>query len=443
MAYSYVTATEALAALDARLYNQTFQFWTSAELLLCLREALRTFNAMAQFWRAEMVFPTVANQWWYDLPSQVASICPYTVTQLEIIQLIQHHLLEPANTSYPLTWTGSTQFTMTDLLVALQRRQDDTLGTTGCIITRSTVAAALTTRTTLTDASIDIRRLAWLPDNTYTPKPINQSDFWAERAFDPGWTTPPAEPPSNWMQNTEPPISFDVDRVPPVSGQWDVLTVDSGSAFSASASALMSLPDDWTWVAKYGALSDLLSRESPAKDIVRAEYCKQRYQEGLALLETAPLVLALRLNNIPMAVDAVVNADAFDPDWQGEAAGQPTRAFTTRNLIAFAPKPDSVYSATVSCCQNAPVPSVGGDYIQIAKDCYDSILDLSQHIAAFKLGGQEFLATIPLYQKAQRKAAQYNSKLKEMGFFEMPQLDLSQNNEMQNARYIPGAGPRD
>jgi len=110
-------------------------------------------------------------------------------------------------------------------------------------------------------------------------------------------------------------------------------------------------------------------------------------------------------------------------------------------MVACAAKPDAAYAITVSVCQNAPVPVNPGEYIQIARDCYDSILDIAQHLATFKMGGAEFIATIPLYKKAQMKAAEYNGKLREMGFFEMPQLEISQMQEDSAARYLPGTGP--
>lgn len=448
MAYSFATLQNALDALDARLYDTAigvpYQFWTQAELTGYIRESLRTFNALAQFWRAEMTFNLVPGNWWYDLATVGGSIVPYTVDESEIISVIENHLLEPPNITYPLVWAGSTQFQFSDILSALQRREDDTLGTTACVITRSLITAALTPRTTLTDSVIDIRRVSWLPSGPgYSNRPLNQSDLYAERAFNPGYTTSSVAP-NSYMQNAEPPISFDVDSVPPVAGQYDLLTVNSGPAWSAASDALMNMPDDWTWVVKWGALADLLSRESPAKDTTRAEYCRKRYEEGLALLENAPLVLAARFGNVPAAVDSLDSADKFNPGWQDQAPGVPSSMYNARNMVAVAPAPDGnlVYSATISVCQNCPVPSTPGDFIQIAKDCYDSILDIAQHLAAFKMGGDEFMRTIPLYQKAQKKAAEYNGKLKEMGFFEMPQLDLSQLQEQQGGRYLPGTAPQ-
>lgn len=467
--YSYATLNDALNALGSRLYDPGFQQWTQTELTGYIVESLRTWNALTGFWRSEMVFQLIALQWWYDLRTQANSIIPYSVLQSQMVQQVENHLLEPPTSAYPLTWGGSGQFSVSDILAALQRRQDDTLGTSGCTITRSLVNAPIGGRVQLADNTVDIRRVTWLPTPGfgYGNTILRQSDMWAKRAFDPNYTVDAQRPPSNWLQNTEPPPSFDIDYVPPVTGQYEVLTVNAGPAWSATADSKLTIPDDWTWVFKWGALMDLLSRESNAKDAMRAEYCKRRYQEGLALLEIMPTVLACRLNNIPMGVDAVRSGDDFNPLWQTEAPAQPTSAYSAANLIAFGSAPNGPltwadintqwgaqgsltwatagsggpYSATVSVVQNAPVPPTAGAYIQVARDCFDTIIDLAHHLAMFKQGGDEFAATIPLYQRAQKKAAQYNGKLRETGFFSMDQTDLSQLQERRVPRYYQGTGP--
>jgi hypothetical protein len=258
--------------------------------------------------------------------------------------------------------------------------------------------------------------------------------------------------------NTEPPPSFDVDSVPPVTGSYEVITANSGPSWVTGENGLLNIPDDWTWVFKWGALWDLLSRESNAKDSLRAEYCKRRYAEGLALMELAPTALALRVNNIPMSLDAVRNGDDFNPGWMStgltwaevtehwsdadftwaSVSGVPTQSYVAANLIAFgaAPSIANTYSATVSVVQNAPVPSGIGEFIQIARDCFDAVIDYAQHLAMFKAGGSEFAATIPLYQAFQKKAALYNSKLREFGFFSMDQADLGVLQEQRSPRYV-------
>lgn len=444
--YSYATLTDALNALGSRLYDEQFQQWTETELTGYVVEALRTFNALSGFWRAEMTFPLVPGQWWYDLRTQAGSIIPYTVTQNQMIVQVENHLLEPPTTSYPLVWTGSAQFSPQDILSSLQRRQDDTLGTTACTLNRNLVNAPLATRVTLDDSVIDIRRVVWMPNSGFgfTNSIMRQADMWAKRAFDPTYTTAAPAPPSNWLQNTEPPPSFDVDRIPPVTGEYETLTVNSGPAWVSDVdNSPLTIPDDWTWVFKWAALADLLSRESNSKDAMRADYCRRRYLEGLALLEIMPTVLAARINNLPIGVDSIANGDDFNADWQLDPPGTPAALYTASNLVAFGPAPDGggPYSATVSVAQNAPVPVDSGDFIQIARDDFDSIIDYAQHLAMFKSGGAEFSATVALYRSFQRKAAQYNGKLKEMGFFSLDQTDLSQKQENRDPRYFQGTGP--
>jgi hypothetical protein len=114
--------------------------------------------------------------------------------------------------------------------------------------------------------------------------------------------------------------------------------MDSGGVLSTLAATLLTVPDDWAWVVKWGALADVLGQESNAKDAVRAEYCARRYQEGLGLLSTAGAVLSLRLNNLPLSVDAVRNGDDFNPLWQVAASGSPASAYAAGlNLLAFGP----------------------------------------------------------------------------------------------------------
>ncbi|HKS72062.1 MAG TPA: hypothetical protein VJQ82_02625 [Terriglobales bacterium] len=431
--YTYATYSDALTALGSRLYDPSFQQWTQAELTGYLNEALQTWNALSGFWRNDMVFTLAEGAWWYDLRTVTGTVLPYQATQYGIITQIENHLLEPPT---PAAWTGSSQFSLNDLLLALQRRQDDVLGSTGCTATDSLVNAAIGIRTILPDSVIDILRVAWIPTTGfgYSNKILRQSDLWAARAFNPRYTTSAEMPPSNWMQNAEPPPSFDVDSVPPVTGKYDVLTVNSGPAWVAGTDSTIPIPTDWAWVAKWGALFDLLSRESNAKDSARAAYCRKRFEEGMAMLEASPVLLAARVNNIPYAVDSVKNADDFNSRWQAAAEGPPKSIYTAKNLMAIAPAPDAgPYSVTASVVQNAPV---GGTYVQVARDDFDSIIDYAHHLAMFKAGGAEFLATVELYQRFQRKASQYNSKLSEMGFFSLSQQEISNVEQMERPRYM-------
>ena len=91
----------------------------------------------------------------------------------------------------------------------------------------------------------------------------------------------------------------------------------------------------------------------------------------------------------------------------------------TAVFAQVAPVPDAVnpYSVTFDVVQNAPVPVADGNFIQLGREELDAVLDYSEHLAAVKMGGAEFAATVPLLQRFLRVAGQYNEKLRVTGDF--------------------------
>jgi hypothetical protein len=443
--YSYATANDAITALSARLYQSATsppqQFWTPAELLAYLVEALQTWNSLTSFWRGGFSFPLVQAQNWYDVTAQPNTLRPFTVTDYELVSLIEYHLLEP-QTPPTSPWTGSSQFSFSDILGAITRRQNETLSATGCTISQQNVGAPQTrTGILLPDTTLDIRRVAWIPEagNGFDTSIMRQTDAWAKMAFDQTYTTAPHQPPSTWLQSTEPPPQFDVDYIPPVPGNYDVLTVNSGPVSNTAGAQAMKVPNDWAWVTKFGALGDLLSRESNAKDAMRADYCQKRYAQGLQIMAQSPAVLAMQLLGYPLAIDAVKNGDNFNTEWQSVNQGTPGSCYYAGlNMLGF-PTPDAgPYSAAVTVVENAPVPALMTDFVQVDRGDYDVILDYAQHLATFKSGGAEFTATAPLLQGFLQRAALYNSKLSVAGQFKIDLFGLSQREQSRNPRVEVG-----
>jgi len=456
--YQYVTLQQAAVDLAARLFDNNpipgpMQLWPFAELQAYLTEALREWNAVTSFWREEMSFPLLGNQapgiptWWYDLTQQPSTARPFTVSDSTLIQIIEYSLLEPLTAAYPLVWTGSNQFNLGVILGALQRRRDETLSATGCTLTRTVIPASFVPRQPLADNVIDIRRVAWLPDSpptsAYSLAVLRQADYFSKQAYNPGYSTAVQQPPRSWMKSAQPPLAFDVDYIPPVASQFECLTVNAGPPLSTTVPTVLGVPDDWSWVIKWGALADLLGRESNAKDSMRADYAMRRFEQGLSLMLNSPAVLAARINNVPCFVDSVRNGDDFG-GWQRSTLGVPRGFYLAGlNLVGVGPAPIlyNQYGAALSVVQNAPVPLLPTDFIQVGRDDYASILDEAQHIACFKLGGQEFAATIPLHEAFIKRAALYNSKLSALGLYPKVQLEASQLEQERNPEYgelVPG-----
>lgn len=452
--YSYATLADAQDALLSRLYDNGVasqpagNFWTRDECTTYIVESLRVWNAYTAFWRAEFPFDidTVADNGsnWYDLTAQTGTLRPYTVTDQYIVNQIEYALLEPLTalspaSGSPAVWTGSNQFSLNDVLAAITRRQNECLTWTGCTVSQSLVAAAIQRRTYLSDDVLDIRRIAWIPTPNlgYSNVPLRQSDIWEKQAFDVRWTQQASSWPRQWMQSSEPPPSFDVDRIPAVPGKYDVLTVNSGPTANTTSAQNLVIPDDWSWIVKWGALGDLLSKEANAKDAMRAKYCQARFAQDCQLLSMSPAVLGLLCNGIPMFTDAVRNGDDFNPNWQAQAPGTPSRAYQAGlNLLGF-PNPDGIYNIMASVVENAPVPTQASDFIQVDRGDFDSIINEAQHLAMFKAGGAEFEQSILLHQSFIAQAGLYNRKLREMGQFNPSMVSISQRNENRNPRALP------
>jgi hypothetical protein len=473
--YNYVSFSAARQELANRLYDSLKQFWSDTELKSLLLEALRTWNAMTSYWKNDFTFSSQQNVMWYDLTDAINlpnTLRPFTIG-VGIYPDIQFALLEPATGIF---WPGvSTQFTADDLINAVSRRQDEILSITGCTTTRRLIPA-VNGRITLPDTVIDVRRIAYLPasgssSNLYgvglygaglyplpvigLPSTMWPSDAWDQESFVPLYLQNAAGTPLTYLLSVQPPISFDVDRAPGFSGSYELLTVESasgqalgtntyGSGFYGAGlyggGAFVSIPDDWFHLVKWGALADMLSRDANAADPLRAQYCEMRYRMGLRLLSIAPALLAIRNNNMLLQIDSVRNADLFNPSWEGAAPGNPSIVYHSGlNLIAVLPPPPNTgpYVLTATVVQNAPVPVLDSDFIQMAREDYDAILDYSEHIALFKSGGAEFTDSMPLLKRFLSQAQLYNAKLSEMGEYTSVLYNLSQLQEETAPRMAP------
>lgn len=464
MPFSYVQLQAAAQQVANRLYDSSFVFWTYDEIVLYIQEAMQTWNCYAQYYRGDFVFDTASNaigygdggygeggyggssavisSTWYDLTQVSTSLRPFTQTDFNLYTIMEYHLLEPPTGP---VWTGTDMFTINDLTQSLQRRWDEILSVAGCTISQSIQAAIpTTTRNFLNDLTIDVRRVAWFPTpvsdtDPALPSVMWQEDIWSQESFEDGYTTYPQGVPFTYAISSTPQLTFDTDVVPNQPGYYELLKVNaSGYVFNVSAPTTINIPTDFCWVLKWGVLADLFAKESEAKDVMRAAYCNQRYKQGLRLLQESPALLQFRINNQTLWIDSVKNADEFSTDWQAQTQGTPMTTYVAGlNLIALSPEPedDVTYSATATVLQNAPIPLLPTDFVQIGRDEYDVIIDYAQHLAMLKNGGEEFTRTKDLYARFVRQAAYYNSKLTEMGEFKQEIYGTSQREEITNPRY--------
>lgn len=440
MPYAQTTWASLRTQLSQRL-DELLVFWTDEELAVYLTEALRTWNSLSGYWRQRAVVPTVSGQAYYNLPALpgLLGLFDFTVTVRQMVNQLQYALMETINAWPPNTWQGTDMFTMADLVGALQRRRNQFLLDSACVQSQELVAVGPVPpagRFDLPESYITVRRAAWKTvAGVYTP--LWRSDEWGFNAFAPTWMQTPAKP-RNFSISMTPPVMMQLAPVPLDAGNVDLVSVRIGAELDVDANTLMGIPDDFCWIVKYGAMADLLSKEGEAYDPVRAEYCQQRYAQGVNLARLMPSIMNFQIQDRPAHLDAIYDWDVFDPSWQN-SSGTPKRA-AMLGFTMFAVKsiPDDVYSLSFDLLRKAPIPVLDADFVQLGEEQIDTILDLAEHIARFKQGGAEFSTTVQLYKNTLEQAKIYNGAIMEASPFK----DVLTDRARQDEDKVPSRRPR-
>ena len=405
--YTHTTWGQAKDQLAARLHDSGKVYFVDAELALYLTESLRTFQVLTGYWRERGVFSTTNTQAFYSLPTVLPALRGYNTTGGDLTTLIEYHLLEPPTPTY---WSGTEQFTLLDVTSAIQRRRDQFLVETGCHLTYHTQISPPppVSRVPLPDTTIDIRWVSWMsPDSLHTH--LWREDEWAFTTFDTTWNTEPTTPQAYSIATT-PPVSLQLFPIPIDIGTLKILSIQSGAAVSTYT--LLGIPDDFSWIVKWGVLSDLLSKDGPARDEPRAEYCNQRYQQGIMLANLFTTIYAAEVDGVAKRVDPLADLDAAIPDWL-DATSTPSMVISAGpSMTAIYPVPDaSAHSITLDVARNTPIPSSNVAYLQVSREELEAILGYAEHLAMFKVSGAEFKATSHYWDNMIQIAINYRNRL--------------------------------
>lgn len=396
-------------------------FTTTTEAGLYLTEALQVLNANTSIWNAQYVIDWVPGSGWQSL-NQAGSPRVRTITDTDIYTQMQYMLMEPPTGS---VWTGTNQFNITNFSQALQYRRDELLLASGANVVNITdinsPIAGVTT--TLPDTVLNLRRVRWIPaaPSAQDPFTLWREDIRSANAYGDSLSLQSGIPES-WMITANAPLTFDVGVNPNTEGTWDLLAMESGVALTPPTSNILGLPNDWCWVAKYGALADCLANSPEASDPLRAKYCLDRYQRGMKAMLNLPWLLQASVANLPVDTVSYVEMDAYSQSWETNAnSDDPQIVVGGMDFVALAPFVPSAQAATVSSVLtvvgNAPIPISADDPIQLSRDGVEAVLCYAQHIASFKMGGADFQATMPLYKQFEDYCAVQNKRYAALGIF--------------------------
>ena len=232
-------------------------------------------------------------------------------------------------------------------------------------------------------------------------------------AFQPGWRlAAPGTRPKSYSIQLRPQVAIQVCPVPGDSGNLDLITINSQTTIDPSTGVAIQIPPDHTPYINWGARAELLSGDR-SSDPFRMQYCERRFQEGIKIAQVASSILRCQINGKEVTIDSLSDLDRFRPGWQN-STGTPTRvALAGHNLLALSPVPNSAdISIVVDFVRNSPVPTLSGDFLQVPKEDLEVFYDYCVHLGMFKKGGEQFAATIPLYERFVQSALSYNTRLR-------------------------------
>jgi len=472
--YSWLTLPTAIENIQDRL-NDEGVFWSEAELQVYLVEALRMLNALTESWRAEFTFNAQGSTW-NNLGTMADSPRLRTVTDADLATEMEYMLLEPAVGIG--AWTGTNQFSVEKLQSALSVRRNEVIQVGGCntVDLAPINATPGTSRTPLDDTTLEVRRIRFLQligtangtcasgdttiavdstDNLYSglvvqgagiddgtvltgigsgnvqvslpataalsttplsffqPYYLKRSDTQAFHYFDSDYLQT-VQTPKSWSVASEPPLDFDVDTAPNTPGQYDVMVLQSGPQFGATPT-LLGLPDDWSWLPMYGALSDLLSEEPESTDRQRAAYCAKRYADGLEMLKGSNWLNQALINGAVADTPSLEKKDRWNIGWQEDTGAIP--GVVTDGIDQFNVTPNTPVSVLLTVVANAPFLDPTDTYVQVTRDDWDQVLNYVQHVASFKMGGEEFSATVPLLDEFLAYCIRRNKRVGTYGLY--------------------------
>lgn len=408
MPYQQVAFSDLKTLALNRLGNSTF--WSATEVGVYINEAIRIWNTMTGYWAgAAAVTVTAAPT---ALRFHTNTLVGQTVTDQNILNEIQHHVMETANNGASF---DSDIWTIAEVVDWLNDRNRRFLAETRLIQNLGNITTVINqARYELNDLSatlIDIIRIAWVKTSDNSSYEVSAFDPLRMDLLRSNWPSQ-QDTPVIYSRIVQPTTSIDLIPAPNVAGKLDIIYTDTGAALSNTA-VVTTVPNDFTPYVKWGVLADMFKKEGQSFDPLRWAYCRRRFEEGVLIAQQPfHLVNRMEFNGVPMEESSLFMLDQLIPKWQDDR-GTPSK-WILAGLTKFIIHPEHTAGGLVVDIEgykNAPILSAAGDFIDIGRWQLEYLLDYIQHIATFKVGGAVFEATLPLYENFLKGAMIQNSRL--------------------------------
>lgn len=408
----------------------TSSFYTTTEMAVYLTEALRVWNLMTGHFRGTAAITTTANTIFYG-----TTLHTQDITQQKVMDDMQYHLLETPNSGASL---DSDMWTVGEWVDYLNSRLALFVAETKLVLSRTTFSSVIDQTqydlgTSVSTDLLEVHRLAWL-DSSGVSHALREGSVYDYDLSLPTWTTAGAsQEPEVYVRLGRPQLKVEILPAPSAAGTFDVLYTKRPAQLPQTPdTTVVGIPNDFVPFVKWGALSDLLSKEGQANDPLRAQYAEARFQEGILLardLLRNHMHLRAEFAGNPLDKETIFSLDYGADGWQDDSS-TPVDWFPVGATQLGLHPAHLAGSGTIDVdgLISATIPSSGGAFPDIPHSDIPRILDYVHHLATFKNGGQEFQNALGLFQNFQSFAG--SARLRQ---------DLAANYE----RYLGGDSSED
>lgn len=395
MPYTQITLGQFVSQISSVMDDTGAMYWTVDEIVSTTYECLRVWGAYTNYWRArgDLEFSS-ATAPYYDLATYLPTLRTRTWTLDQMVKDIQSMLLE--NPSGIVGTDMSGQVTVGSILNAIQTIRNQFVLDVCFPLTQHSVVASPPPPNGLIEfgeSSVFVHRAMWKDTYSGIWQNLWRQDEWAVDHGNTLWTIEPGNP-QEYSEACLAPLQLQMMPPPANTGELETLAVDSLQMDTTDPNATFGIPDEWIHAVKYGALSYLLYGEGQIKDVLRAQYAEQRYQQAVQMAKSARSIIRLLVNGTPLAIDTLYNMDAGNPYWRNQTTA-PVSAAVLYDMVVINPGLQTL-GATADVVRSAPLPGMT-EYLQIGSELIPSFTDYVTHVLVFKCGGNEFKSSLPGY----------------------------------------------
>jgi len=416
--YTHTSRQELRTKIRNKLAIGSENFWPDSEINSAIDEALLTFGAISNFWQEEIFINTQLKKRIYDLftdNTNANTIAP-SITVQKIIDWLNTDLIETLSTLNPI----NNLYSIDDWKLKLKAAYDQFQRETNLILTKtdSNIGAG-SSLIPLADEILDIIRVSFIYKNDNNDEVeifLNRADEKELAYFD-----------SDSLSEQDLPIyytstfglhnSINIYPIPTINGVLRLITVNGLEAeLALQSDTIIPLPNNLVPYLKYGIERELFNEDGLLKDSGRYAYCNKRWQEGIMIGNNYNSVLIPKVNGVIVNIESMHQMDLYFDDSVTPSSVTSSLGLAGFNIFETDNTPDNnVNSIALLCTQNAKLPVVDVDKIQLDKTYLNSLAEYCVHILQLKTGVYDLAATNDAYEQFIKTALNHNQRLQLRG----------------------------